>query len=243
MGKQKKKNANAVSTKKKKSSSPVWLFWTIGILTIGLIVFMFSGMLDKESSTSTAISYANQPYLGKEEAPVNIIEFGDYKCPICKDFNESFFPLIDQELIQTGKVKFYFLNYPFINVDSERSALFGETVYKELGNDTFWKFHKLLYEKQPEDQSLERKDIFTEKFLLETLGETTTEENVKKVSGQLENNESEEAVETDEALVSDLGVTGTPTLFVNGKKFEGSSIEDLKTMVDEAEKEVNKGDK
>ncbi len=198
---------------------------------------MFSGALEGKDSSNTSISYENQPYLGSEDAPVNIIEFGDYKCPVCKSFNESFFPLIDQELIQTGKAKFYFINYPFINVDSKRSALFGETVYKELGNETFWKFHKLLYEKQPEDQSLERKDVFTEKFLAETLGEVATEDDVKKVSGKLEDSESKNAVAADESLVDDLGVTGTPTLFVNGKKFEGTSIEDLKKMVDDAAKE------
>lgn len=237
MGKQKKKNSNVNSTKKKTTSSPVWLFWTIGIVTLGLIIFLFSGALDDNDSSDIDISYENQPYLGNDDAPVNIVEFGDYKCPVCKSFNDSFFPLIDQELIQTGKAKFYFMNYPFIHVDSKRSALFGETVYKELGNEEFWKFHKLLYEKQPEDQSLERKDIFTEKFLVNTLGEVTTEDNVKKVSGNLEDSKSKEAVETDEALVDDLGVTGTPTLFVNGKRFEGSSIEDLKKMVDDAAKE------
>ncbi|RZT22672.1 DsbA family protein [Fictibacillus sp. BK138] len=235
MGKQKKKNTNVKESKK--SNSHIWLFVIIGILTVGLVVYMLTGNFNKKNTEETAITYENQPYLGDENAPVNIIEFGDYKCPICKNFNESFFPLIDEELIQTGKVKFFFLNYPFIHVDSERSALFGETVYKELGNDTFWKFHKLLYEKQPDDQSLERKDIFTEKFLNDTLSEVTTDENVKKVNGNFKKDASENAVETDEALVKDLGVTGTPTLFVNGKKFEGNSFGDLQKMVEEAAKE------
>ncbi|MFC0237350.1 DsbA family protein [Fictibacillus phosphorivorans] len=237
MGKQKKNKAYVNSSKKKNNSSPVWLFWTIGILTLGLIIFLFSGALDNIDTSTADISYENQPYLGEKDATVNIVEFGDYKCPACKNFNESFFPLIDKELIQTGKVKFYFLNYPFINVDSERSAIFAETVYKELGNETFWKFHKTLYEKQPDDQSLERQDIFTEKFLTETLGEVTSEEDVKKVTETWENKDNEKALKTDEALVSDLGVTSTPTLFVNGKKFEGTSLEDLKEMVDDASKE------
>ncbi|MBH0160723.1 DsbA family protein [Fictibacillus sp. 26RED30] len=237
MGKQKKNKAYVNSSKKKNNSSPVWLFWTIGILTLGLIIFLFSGALDNNDTSTADISYENQPYLGEKDATVNIVEFGDYKCPACKNFNESFFPLIDKELIQTGKVKFYFLNYPFINVDSERSAIFAESVYKELGNETFWKFHKTLYEKQPDDQSLERQDIFTEKFLTETLGEVTSEEDVKKVTETWENKDNEKALKTDEALVNDLGVTSTPTLFVNGKKFEGTSLEDLKEMVDDASKE------
>jgi len=237
MGKQKKNKAYVNSSKKKNNSSPVWLFWTIGILTLGLIVFLFSGALDNNDTSTADISYENQPFLGEKDAAVNIIEFGDYKCPACKNFNESFFPLIDKELIQTGKVKFYFLNYPFINVDSERSAIFGEAVYNELGNETFWKFHKTLYEKQPDDQNLERQDIFTEKFLTETLGEVTSDVDVKKVTETWKNKDNEKALKTDETLVSELGVTSTPTLFVNGKKFEGTSLEDLKKMVDDAAKE------
>ncbi|MCM3719371.1 DsbA family protein [Fictibacillus phosphorivorans] len=232
MSKQKKKKPNV--KRSKKNNSHVWLFVIIGIITVGLVIFMLTGTFNKDE---VAIDYKNQPYLGEEKAPVNIIEFGDYKCPVCKNFNESFFPLIDKELIQTGKVKFYFLNYPFINVDSERSALYGETVYRELGNDTFWKFHKLLYEKQPDDVSLEKKDIFTEKFLNDTLSEVANDGDVKKVKDHFKDDASEKAVNTDEALVNDLGVTGTPTLFVNGKKFEGNSFGDLQKMVEEAEKE------
>jgi protein-disulfide isomerase len=239
MGKQKKKNKHVKTKRSKNSSSPFWLFVMIGVITIGLAIFMLTGNFNDDSDQGATISYNNQPYLGEASAPVNIVEFGDYKCPICKDFNESFFPLIDKELIQTGKVKFYFMNYPFISVDSERSALFGEAVYNELGNETFWKFHKLLYEKQPEDLNFERKDYFTEKFLKETLNEVTSAENVKKVSEKYEDNNSEDALKTDKALVNDLGVTGTPTLFINGKKFEGNTFGDLQKMVADAAKESN----
>jgi protein-disulfide isomerase len=236
MGKQNKQNTYAKKmSKKKSSSSSAWVFWIIGIITLGVVVYLFTA--DHNQDSETAISYKNQPYLGDKDAPVNILEFGDYKCPVCKNFNESFFPIIDKELIQTGKVKFYFINYPFINVDSKRSAQFGEIVYKELGNDTFWKFHKLLYKKQPEDQSLETKDIFTQDFLLKTLGEVTAKENVKKVSGKLDSRSGDNVVDTDMGLVKDLGVTGTPALFVNGKKFEGNTFGDLEKMVDKATEE------
>jgi len=235
MSNQKKQNMKGKPVKKKTSSS-AWIFWVIGIITVGLLVFLLTGNHNKDNN-GASISYKNQPYLGNADASVKIIEFGDYKCPICKDFNESFFPVIDKELIQSGKVKFYFINYPFINVDSKRSAEFGETVYKELGNDTFWKFHELLYKKQPEDESLEHKDVFTQDFLLKTLGEVTTKKNVKKVSTQLDTSIGSKAVETDKGLVKDLGVSGTPTLFVNGKRFKGNTFGNLEKMVDDAAKE------
>ncbi len=48
------------------------------------------------------------------------------------------------------------MNYAFINNDSSRAAEFAETVYKELGNDTFWKFHELLYKKAKRSGRKER---------------------------------------------------------------------------------------
>lgn len=237
MAKSKKKS----NKKAKTSSAPQsnkWIFWVIGVFSVCVLGLIFLGNF---SGKEAAINYENQPYVGEESAPVQIVEFGDYKCPVCKDFNESFFPQIEKEFVETGKAKFYFMNFPFINVDSERSALFAETVYQELGNEAFWKFHEMLYSKQPEDTKYEKMDIFTESFLEETLKETASDKEVEKVVKAFQEKKSEDAVEQDETHVEKLGVTGTPTLFINGKQFEGNSFEDFKEIVEKAAKE-NSGD-
>jgi protein-disulfide isomerase len=145
-----------------------------------------------------------------------------------------------KEFVDTGKAKFYYFHYPFINVDSDRTAKFSEAVYHELGNDKFWEFHELIYKKQPEDLRYETIDVFTEDFLTETLKEVASEEEVKKVGEYFDTKESEDAWKKDEALGEKLGVTGTPTIFVDGKKFEGQTMDDLNKMIEEAAKE--KGD-
>ena len=94
-------------------------------------------MLTNVNEKSVVIDYEGQPFLGEASAPVEIVEFGDYKCPSCKDFNDRLFPVIYQELVETGKAKFYFMNYSFIAPDSTTAAQFAETVYKELGNESF----------------------------------------------------------------------------------------------------------
>ena len=105
-------------------------------------------MLTNVSEKSVVIDYEGQPFLGEASAPVEIVEFGDYKCPSCKDFNDRLFPIIYEELVETGKAKFYFMNYSFIAADSTTAAQFAETVYKELGNEKFWAFHNLLFANQ-----------------------------------------------------------------------------------------------
>ncbi|TYR81562.1 thioredoxin domain-containing protein [Priestia megaterium] len=235
MAKSKKKLKAPQKTSAPKSSSK-WIFWAIGAVSVAVLAFIIFGNV-AGNNEDQEISYDNQPYIGEETAPVEVIEFGDYKCPHCKEFNNTFFPLIEQDFIETGKVKFYFMNYAFINVDSTRSAQFAETVYKELGNDTFWKFHKLLFEKQPDTPGAENEDIFTDSFLEETLKEVASAKDTAKVVKAYKDEAFKENFRTDMSYAKQLGVTGTPALFVDGKPFEGSTAEDFEKMVNEAAKE------
>ncbi|MFJ7471375.1 DsbA family protein [Peribacillus frigoritolerans] len=228
--------ANKKKGNQKQSSA--FTFWIIGLIAVIIIGFIFLANGKKDEDTAVnEIDYKSQPYLGEKSAPVQIVEFGDYKCPVCKTFEEQFFPSIQSELIDTGKAQFYFMNYSFINVDSTRSAKFAESVYQELGNETFWKFHELLFDKQPADLKYEKVDVFTDKFLEETLKEIANDKDVKKVVTSFKAKKSDDQWNKDMELADELGVTGTPSLFVNGKKFEGNTIDDLVKMVDDAAKE------
>lgn len=228
--------ANKKKGNQKQSSA--FTFWIIGLIAVIIIGFIFLANGKKDEDTAVnEIDYKSQPYLGEKSAPVQIVEFGDYKCPVCKTFEEQFFPSIQSELIDTGKAQFYFMNYSFINVDSTRSAKFAESVYQELGNETFWEFHELLFDKQPADLKYEKQDVFTDKFLEETLKEIANDKDVKKVVTSFKSKKSEDQWNKDMELADELGVTGTPSLFVNGKKFEGNTIDDLVKMVDDAAKE------
>lgn len=221
------------SKKQSKKQSPKLIFWIVGLLAICMGGLLF---LTNTTTKVEAFDYKEQPFQGEESAPVQIVEFGDYKCPICKNFNESFLPQIQKDFIDTGKAKFYFMNYSFINVDSIRSAKFAEAVYKELGNATFWEFHELLFEKQPNDLKYERMDVFTESFLEDTLKEIVSDEEAQKVVESFHTSQSELAWDTDMKAANKLGITGTPTIYVNGKKFEGNSYDDFKEVVEAAAK-------
>lgn len=134
-------------SKKASNSSSKFVFWMIGLVAVIIIAFIFLGNHQKQDNTTqeAKIDYTNQPYQGKSSAPVSIIEFGDYKCPNCKNFADNVIPVVKQELVDTGKAKLYYMNDTIINkTDAVRSAKFAESVYAELGNDTFWKFHELL---------------------------------------------------------------------------------------------------
>jgi protein-disulfide isomerase len=222
------------SKKKKMDKSSKIMFWVLAIIFISFIVIITISKNSHDKEVGI-IDTAEQPIKGKETAPVQIVEFGDYKCPICKDVNESFIPVIQKELVDTGKANLHFMNYSFINVDSKRSAIFAETVYHELGNDTFWKFHELLYKKQPKDTKYEKVDLFTESFLRKTLREIVNDADTNLVVKAFKQGKYQKSWNTDMSYVKKLNVTGTPSFFINGKKFEGNTFEDFKKMVEEAE--------
>jgi protein-disulfide isomerase len=236
-----RKNKNS---KKSSQSSSKFVFWTVGIIAAFILGFIFIGNHTKpaeKAKPKDTIDYRNQPFLGDKSAPVSIIEFGDYKCPNCKNFATNVVPVIQKKLVDNGKAKLYFMNDAFIYDDSFRAAKFAESVYQELGNKTFWKFHELLYKKQPEDPKYEKMDVYDEKFLTDVLKEVASDSDVSKVVDHFRAKKSDAAFNKDMEYVKELGVTGTPTIFVDGKIFQGQTMDDLIAMVDKAAKKKGNG--
>jgi len=205
------------------------VFWFVSILAlciIGLVV------LNGVQVKSASIDYEGQPFLGEATASVEIVEFGDYKCPHCSDFNSTALPMIDEQLIQTGKAKFYFINYAFISPDSKTSAQFAEAVYEELGNEKFWEFHHLLFENQKSDDG--GMNLFTVDFMKEVLAKVVSNEEVDQVISAYNNGGGSAALQKDLGIAKGLRITSTPTIYVAGKPFKGKSMDELIKMVEEA---------
>ncbi|WP_203247179.1 DsbA family protein [Sporosarcina beigongshangi] len=205
------------------------IFWIIGLVAVCIIGIV---MLTNVNEKSVVIDYEGQPFLGEASAPVEIVEFGDYKCPSCKDFNDRLFPIIYEELVKTGKAKFYFMNFSFIAPDSTTAAQFAETVYKELGNDKFWEFHNLLFANQTTESG--QPTLFNDATLEEMLAKVASEEETSKVMVAFGESKGKEAWEKDMRTANGLGVSSTPTIFIGGKQFNGSTINDFIKMAEES---------
>ncbi|MCG7335669.1 DsbA family protein [Sporosarcina sp. ACRSM] len=205
------------------------IFWLVGIIAVCLIGII---VLTNVSNKSVDIDFAGQPFIGEASAPVEIVEFGDYKCPSCKNFNDRNFPVIYEEVIQTGKAKFYFMNYSFLAADSTTAAQFAETVYEELGNDPFWEFHNLLFANQTSETG--QSTLFTEDTLEALLASVVTEEDTAKVMTAYREGKGKEPWNQDMNIAKGLGVSSTPTIYIDGKEFKGQTMDDFTKMVEEA---------
>ncbi len=82
------------------------------------------------------------PILGKPDAPVTLVEFGDYQCHFCNVFFHSTEESIIRNYVDTGKVKMIFKDYNIIGPDSVTSS-HGAHCASDQG--LFWEYHDILY--------------------------------------------------------------------------------------------------
>ena len=89
--------------------------------------------------------FANgSPVLGDHDAPITLVEFGDYQCHFCNVFFHSTEGAILEEYVDTGKVKMIFKDYNIIGPDSI-NASHGAHCAGDQG--LFWEYHDVLYSK------------------------------------------------------------------------------------------------
>jgi protein-disulfide isomerase len=103
------------------------------------------------------------PTIGKASAPVEIIEYGDTSCPICKDASQTSIPQVVDDYVRTGKAKMTFRPIAFISRSSERGALAAEAAGMQ---NAMWPFVALIYANQgPETEQ----DWLTDDLLQEAV--------------------------------------------------------------------------
>lgn len=215
---------------------------TIVIIVVGLgIAWYFSSSnTTSDAAAAVLLDLTGQPVLGSPEAPVAVVEFGDYKCPYCKAFHESVVPQLLSEYIETGKVKFSYFHFPFIGPDSTTAAIAAMAVYKQ-DPEAFWTFHDAIFARQGD----ERVRWATEEFLLNLAATVVPHIDRELMAEDLKSRELATAVRGSADLARSLGVTGTPTVFVNGVNISFRSYADIKAAIDqallEAQREVDGG--
>lgn len=189
---------------------------TLAVLILGPLVQTAL----QPSTQQTSFNLDEQPMMGNESAPVTIVEFGDYRCPVCEQFDNQVFPSVKEDFIDTGEAKFYFMNYAFLDSrlpgdTSQTAARTSECVYRQ--NETeFWNFHHAIYDNQgPEDE-----DWATEDFLLNLANESTEGLDYNQLEQCVTSRETNDLVNEERRIGQANGVSGTPTIFVNGEQLD-----------------------
>ncbi|CAH8244996.1 DsbA family protein [Paenibacillus melissococcoides] len=237
MAKTTKHRPASSSRKGKKGNDRAFLLMIpIAIVVLGVLIYVLNQQGEKMKQEEMAnqppveFNIEGQPTLGNADAAVSIVEFGDYKCPACKIWNETIFPQLKADYIDTGKVKFTFLN-KLVIARSDLAAEAAEEVYRQQP-EAFWSFHHELYRAQQD----EGKDWATAPFLVDFAQRTVPDLDTAQLEKALQDRTMRDEVTKDEQQAAQARVNSTPTLFVNGVEFTGhiQDYEGLKAMIDKA---------
>lgn len=168
---------------------------------------------------------ADDPYLGKVDAKLTIVEFGDYQCPFCGRFFKDTEPQLKKDYIDTGKVKFVFKNLAFLgkeSTDAANAALCAKEQNK------FWEYHDKIYSSQQgENQGAFSIDNL-KKFAAD-LGLSTTQFN-----SCLDSQKYNAQVQADNAEASRLGFNSTPSTAIGDTPVIGAQpYNSFKTIIDQ----------
>jgi len=177
----------------------------------GSFGFVLPAFADVSNEELMAPSPLGEETQGDPKAPVTLIEYAAVTCPHCSDFFMHQFPEIKSKYVDTGKVLFIFREFPLNALD-----VAGFMLARCAGNDKFFPMVDALFEKQ--------RDWVVQKPL-EPLLAIAKQAGFTKESFDacLTNQKVEDAVKwVRERAADKFGVSGTPTFFINGKRYTGN---------------------
>jgi protein-disulfide isomerase len=196
---------------------------TIGLIALGAALVVFAVVWPQirppgeiVTVTPAALTNADGLSVGDPNAPATIDVFEDFQCPACRNFTESTEPLVIQNLVDTGKARYVFHNYPFLDGNGVGSS--GESdqaanaamCANEQGK--FWEMHSILYA----NWNGENQGAFSNRRL-QAMAESLKLE-MDAFNSCFTANAYEGELQADFDLGGQMGVSGTPTVFVNGQR-------------------------
>ncbi len=147
----------------------------------------------------------DDPYLGNKDAKITIIEFSDYQCPFCRKAR----PILNDLLAKRGdKIKIVYRDFPLAFHKNAKIAAAAAECADEQG--AFWEYNELLFDNQ---RSL---DVENLKKYAKSIGL-----DVEKFNHCLDSGKQNIEVEKDVADAKIAGISGTPSILINGYYISG----------------------
>lgn len=159
-----------------------------------------------ESGLTPPVS-AGDHIAGPDDAPVTLVEYGDYECPYC---GMAHLIVKAAQRALGGQLRFVFRNFPLGQIHPH-ARLAAQAAEAAAAQGRFWEMHDMIFEHQ---YALEADDLigYAKSLGLDTL----------QVARDLEAGTYEKRVTDDFRSGVRSGVNGTPTFFVNGDRYDGS---------------------
>jgi protein-disulfide isomerase len=195
-----------------------YLFGAVAAIGIGVVGYNVSSSvfgsavsapitLDLEDDEAL-VALAQGVTKGDPDAPITIVEFGDYQCPGCGAFALQIKPQVEMTLVESGQAKFVYYDYPLISIHA--NAFLAARASRCAGEqDRFWEYHETLFRNQARWAGASMPTSAFEDYA-EEVGADAGD-----FRSCLNSDKYADVVTANLELGVRMGVTGTPTVLVN----------------------------
>jgi protein-disulfide isomerase len=149
-----------------------------------------------------SLDIGQEPFKGKADAKLTLVEFSDYECPFCARHASRTMPQLEKEYIKTGKVKYVFMDFPIESIH-KRAFKAHEAALCAGEQGKYWEIHDRFFSNR---RALAPKDLLNHAESLQL--------DMEKFRTCLDGGKHASEIRQDIAEGRKAGVRGTPTFFV-----------------------------
>src|SRR6266496_5317691 len=192
---------------------PFFIVGTVALVTLASGALLYRAkrlpaLAIPESSTTSAMGGTEMVHVrGRADAPVTLVEFGDFQCPPCANLSE---PINQLERDYRSRLRIIFRHFPLPNHQHAREAALASEA-ASLQN-RFWEMHDLLYREQSVWSKAPDAGVLFSAYA-GILGL-----NIDRFKRDMESEQAKARVKSDEQQALALGLATTPSIFVNNGK-------------------------
>jgi len=179
---------------------------------IGIFVGAYLGITenDKVENNETLLTAQKlvrngSPIIGNPNAPITILEWGDFQCTFCYRFHESSLNIIQKEYIETGIANLVFKDFPLNGPDS---VLAAEAAYCAEDQGKYWSYHDELYTNWAGEKTGWITDDSLNQFAI------TADLDIEKFNSCLDDHKYRQRVLDLEQFGREIGIDATPTFLI-----------------------------
>lgn len=171
-----------------------------------------------EQALNAIVSTEGEPFRGKKDARLTMIEFSEFQCPFCGRHVRETVPQLEKEYIETGKVKYVFRDLPLESIHKNAFKA-SEAAHCAEEQNKFWEMHDRLFSNQ---NSLEPAMLSAH---AQAIGLDT-----KKFQQCLDSGKYAADIRKDIGEANKIGITGTPTIVIGMTQANDPKIKVLKVI-------------
>ena len=189
---------------------PFFIVGTVALVTLASGALLYRAkrlpaLAIPENSTTSAMGGTEMLHArGRADAPVTLVEFGDFQCPPCANLSD---PINQLERDYRSRLRVVFRHFPLANHQHAREAALASEAAGLQGR--FWEMHDLLYREQSVwSKAPDVRILFNAYAGMLGL-------NIDRFKKDIESEQAKARVKSDEQQALALGLANTPTIFIN----------------------------